>query len=166
MVDRSTLSEENNKSGYMYQEIVAEHLTELTGKEATVKRSHGIDVVCGEFNIEVKGTKNLHKGEKRKGKTHYQVRGWKAAPHYCPAEITHFAFVLDEQHLCTFPLIYIVPISCIKQRFDQYPHSQWVHFPFHWVWSHYDFSLSKIPVMKDTEELRKNMLNSENGAKT
>ena len=164
MIDRSSISEENNRKGYIYQEYVAEHLEELTGKKATITKSHGIDVICAKYNMEVKGTQNFFQITKKgNGKVH-MVRGWKTNPSQCPAGITHFAFVLAEKHLCTFPIIYVVPIEEIMKRFNEFPHSQWVKFAPHWVWNHYDFALSKIPLMEDTEEMRKILLNSEKGA--
>lgn len=163
MIDRSSLSQSNNERGYIYQEYVAEHLEELTGEKSTVTRSHGIDVICEKYSMEVKGTESFFQVVKKgKGKVH-MVRGWKSNPSQCPMGITHFAFVLVEKHLCTFPIIWVVPINEITKRFNEFPHSQWVKFPPHWVWDHYDFALSKIPELKDTEEMRKNMLNSENG---
>lgn len=155
MSDSSFISRDNDQRGWFYQKYVADYLQQKTGEKAIIKDTHGVDVVCGEFKLEVKGTKNLYQKSKKKKKHKFlTVRGWKADQTACPDEVTHFAFVLTEEDICNYPLIYIVSIEDIKERFKQYPDSQWVHFQLHWVFNHYIRALSKIPSLNlDPKEL-------------
>ena len=141
------INHDNSHRGLIYQDIVAKFLEEKTGLQATTAAHDGVDVRCGEYEVEVKGTKSLYqktKLKKTKRRVH-NVRGWKTQPKYCPDTITHFAFVLDEQHVSSKPIIYMVPIEYIRERFEKYPTSEWVHFPLWWVWDHYNYKLSRIP---------------------
>jgi hypothetical protein len=141
------MNQDNSHRGLIYQELVGNHLINLTGEEANIKASHGVDVTCGEYRVEVKGTKSLYQEtiRKRTKKIDRQVRGWKGQPKFCPENITHFAFVLDECNVSSTPIIYMVDIKHIRERFEEYPNSEWVRFPVWWVWEHYDYKLSLIP---------------------
>ena len=143
----SANSHDNDQRGLIYQEVVAEYFKELTGEEAIVKDSHGVDVECGKYHFEVKGTKSLYQPckDKKTKRKFLSVRGWKTRPEDCPDSITHFAFVLDETHLSSKPIIYVVEIAYIRERFMEYPDSVYVRFPLHWVWDHYNYKLSRIP---------------------
>lgn len=140
-MSRNRISRENDANGEWYQTYIAEYLANRLGEIATVKK-HGVDVTCGDLRVEVKGTKNLFYSKKG---GYYHVRGWKADQTACPESITHFVFVLIEEHMCDVPLIYVVAIKDIRKQFAKYPNSQWVSFRLPWVWDHYIFELSYIP---------------------
>lgn len=151
--DRKRVGKENDVNGTSYQVYVGHYLEKKTGETAIVTKKHGIDVICGELQIEVKGWKNIFYHRKGSGKTKkgrirnkYQIRGWKVDPTACPETITHIAFILIEKNICNAPLIYIVSIDDIKKQFVDYPDVQWVPFKLAWVWEHYIPELSYIPI--------------------
>lgn len=147
-MSRSLISGENDRNGSLYQKVVAEHLEKRTGLPVKITETHGIDIICGgKYFVEVKGMKNLFKKPSKK-KGQVQVNSWKADQTICPDGLTHFAFVLNEDYLCSQSFIYFVVIEDIKKRFHRKPTSQWVYFPLHWVWDHYILELSYIPLMK------------------
>ena len=145
--DYKTNNLSNDAWGSIYQEEVANYFKELTGETPIIRDTHGVDVICGEYYLEVKGTRQLFienkvRTEKRIFKT---IRGWKTRPVDCPDAITHFVFVLDDKNLSSKPIIYVVDIVHIRERFRQYPDAKVIWFPLHWVFDHYNFDLSRIP---------------------
>lgn len=151
MNHRSQISQNNDQRGSYYQQYVARHLSKITGDPAFVKDTHGIDLVCGDFKVEVKGTKSFYYGKKRYNKVkqrdtiRYSHGGWKANKNCIPEDITHFAFVLDVKAFCGYPLIYFVDIKHIREHLAEYPNSNWVHFYFWWIIQYYIPELSNIP---------------------
>lgn len=146
------VGKENDVNGTAYQQYVGEFLRRKTGFIAIVTKKHGVDVICGDLQVEVKGTKNIFYKRKKSKKTkkgqirnRSQQRGWKVDQITCPEDVTHFAFLLIEKNVCNAPLIYIVSIDDMKKHFAEYPDSQWVPFQLPWVWDHYISELSYIP---------------------
>lgn len=145
MNNASYQSHTNDQKGYLWQLDVAKHLEKITGQIATVCDTHGVDVICGDYRVEVKGTGSFYQKSKINGKTRHAVRGWKGQVSTVPENLTHFAFVLDEEHVNTRAIIYLVGFEDVKKVFDKHPHSQWVYFRVHWVWEHYIYNISRIP---------------------
>lgn len=138
----SEISIQNDRDGQWYQDLVAKHLEKLTNLDAEVNyNNRGIDVICGEYKIEVKGTKSLF----QKTEKYHCVRGWKSNRNCLSPELTHFAFVLNESDLSSKPLIYLVAYEDILKRYSKYPNSHWIHFPLWWIFENYIGNLSSLP---------------------
>ncbi len=147
------VGKENDANGTFYQIYVGKYLERKTCQTAIVTKKHGVDIICGDLQVEVKGIKSFHyrlKGSRRtkKGRIRKmsQTRHWKIdQTAACPETVTHYAFVLVEKNICNVPLIYLVSIDDIRKRINEYPDSQWVLFWVEWVWDHYIPELSYIP---------------------
>lgn len=136
------INRQNNEDGLLYREEVKQHLENLTGRKNELEKYHGPDLKIGSLQVEVKGTKSLYYTTVKR----HQIRGWKA--HRSNIEtngLTHFAFVLKEKHICSQPLIYVIPISTVKQRANERPNSPWLFFPVWWIFENYEKNLSRVP---------------------
>jgi len=144
----SEISRQNDRDGEWYQDVVAKHLEKLTNLNAEIHyNNEGIDVVCGEYKIEVKGTRSLFQQikTKKKHRKYHTIRGWKSNRNCLKyPELTHFAFVLNETDLSSKPLIYFVTLDDIMRRYNKFPNSHWVHFPLWWIFDNYVGSLSRL----------------------
>lgn len=130
-----------NEDGALYREAVRHHLETVTGDKNDLKGWHGPDLRIGDMLIEVKGTKSLYYVRNN----YHQIRGWKACRSNVETEgLTHCAFVLREKHLCSQPLIYVVPIGAVKDRASERS-TDWIYFPVWWVFQSYDKKLSRVP---------------------
>jgi len=154
-MDMVVLGENNDFQGEWSQELVAKWLKQISGKDYEIQDTRGIDIICGDFKVEVKSIssliqRNVHpisegksKYDKRKRKCHYQLRHFKINHNQMFEDITHYAFVIKDDLLIPDPAILIVESHCINKFISRKKTSNWYHIPIWFVLENYSWDISK-----------------------
>lgn len=142
----SDISRENSLFGNKAQQWVANWLTKRTGVTAISKSRNGIDVVCGDMNVEVKSISSLLKEWESKDEIKQQMglRGFKIQHLYLREETTHYAFVFYDEIFIPFPVILIIDAEFFNKFIRKKEKSEWTYIPIWWVKRNFNVALSKF----------------------
>jgi len=144
----SEIGEQNDFQGELTQKLVAEWIHSLTGLGYIIQDTHGIDIISGDYRIEVKSIESLVKRNKRpKADTrrvfHYQLRSFKIHYQQMHEELTHYAFVFQDKLLIPKPVILMVDASKVSGFVKPKGYKNEYHIPIWWVLENYNWQLSK-----------------------
>lgn len=145
-MDASNISRENSLFGDKSQQWVSEWLEEKTGVVAISKPRSGIDVVCGDMNVEVKSISSLLTDSKSKDESRRRVglRGFKLKHFYIKEETTHYAFVFYDEIFIPLPVILIIDAHKLHSYIREKKRSEWVYISIWWIKRNFDTTLSKF----------------------
>jgi len=147
-VNNQEQGEINDFQGELTQKLVAEWLHSLTGLGYIIQDTHGIDIISGDYRIEVKSIESLVKRNKRpKADTrrdfHHQLRSFKIHHQQMREELTHYAFVFQDKILIPEPVILMVNAELVNRFVKPKGYKNEYHIPIWWVLENYNWQLSK-----------------------